>query len=76
MIYKEINTNILGKGIIYITDDVVLTISYNKDSITKIITKINTPVINCINSTSKLDNISMALQTSLLVIDTIRNKIN
>lgn len=74
LIYKETNVNILGKGTIYITDDVFITITYNT-RLTGIKVSIKKTYFDCINSVSTIDSISIALQTAQMVIDSIKTKL-
>ena len=77
--YKEASSVTLGKGIIYVANDLKIIVRYN--------TKINEiyvtvgekedrrPLYNCTDVSSTIDDLSVNLQTASMICDEIRQKI-
>lgn len=66
-----------GKGSFYISDNVEVSVRFSPKSVTSIEARIikNPARFNCTRSTTTIDNISVELQTCVLVIKDIRSKI-
>lgn len=77
--YKEASSATLGKGIIYVSNDVKIIIRYNT-KINEIYVAIGEkddrrPLYNCTDVSSNIDDVSVDLQTASMICNEIRQKI-
>lgn len=76
--YAEQHNNVLGYGVIAISDDVKISITYNTTLTGMYVSIGSTPVrakYKCLTNSTSVGDISVELQTAVMIMDTLRSKL-